>query len=82
MTIEFSVNRNTLNKTLLTVLKTCHSLFIQQFIEKFQSQVPIEDSDYREATLIVDATINKIQTTNGVFKDKGYSTVGNTKHTA
>jgi hypothetical protein len=82
MAIQFNVNRNTLNNILRTVIKPCHSVFINKFIEEIQAEDLIKVPKYPETRIIIDATVNMIHIYSGNFEDKKLFSAGNINHTA
>jgi hypothetical protein len=82
MSIQFDVNRNTVNSTLRAVMKFRHSEFINKFIEEIQAEDLIKVPKYPEARLIVDVTVNRIRIPSRNFEDKKLFTMENINHTA
>jgi hypothetical protein len=70
MFIQFDVNRNTLNNTLMIVMKPCHSMFNNKFIEEITVEDLIKVLKYLEARLIIDTIVNRIHVPSGNFEDK------------
>jgi hypothetical protein len=68
MLIQFGANRNILNSRLRTVMKLCHSVFTNKFIEEIQVEYLIKVPKYPEARLIVDAIVNRIHIPSGNFE--------------